>query len=380
MNPVVVVGLRSGAIAAAERMGRPLVAVVDRPPGPKMAARLAQVVVADLDGPKCQWAEIASHLSALKPAAVVALTERAVLPAAHLGAALGVDGLSVEAAHRCSDKRAMKRAVRAAGLQCADVVEAEDRLDAQAIIERLGLPLVLKAAVSSGGRGTQIIRDASELPEALPPGWMAESFVDGVEMSVETICLDDEPLFINPTQYLVPAWSSLVPAPLPNREAVHAFAEAARRALGVRSGIAHLEVFLTSDGPVFGELAARPPGGHLMRLMELAYGIDPWQAVFQVALGGRPPLPRRARQTAAVQILHPGPGTVRTADERARTLPGVEEVSLRVRPGEVLGVRGGTGQEAGHVIVTGATAREAEARLEAAVAAIRIELAPGGVA
>lgn len=356
-------------------MGRPLVAVVDRPPGPKAAARLAHVVVADIDGPEPQWAEVASQLAAFKPAAVVALTERAVLPAAHLGAALGTAGVSIESARRCSDKRAMKRAARAAGLRCAEVVEAEEGLSASEIVERLGLPVVLKAAVSSGGRGTEIIHDAAEIPDRLPPGWMAESFVDGVEMSVETICLDDQPLLINPTQYVVPAWSSLVPAPLADRESVEAFAEAARRALGVRSGIAHLEVFLTSDGPVFGELAARPPGGHLMRLMELAYGIDPWHALFQVELGERPAMPESARQTAAVRILHPGPGRIHVADTGgACGLPGVQEVSIRVCPGDPLGVREGTGQEAGHVIVTGATPKEAEARLAAAVSAVRIEV------
>ena len=381
MAPVVAVGLRRGAVETAARMGLPLAAVVDAAPGAKTAAQLADVVHVDFgagDGQPSadrQWDGVADRLAALAPAAVVALTERAVLPAAQIRAALGLPGLSPEAARRCADKRAMKRAARAAGLRCADVVEAEEGLGADALVERLGLPLVLKAAVGSGGRGTRVVRDRSEVPNQLPPGWLAESFVDGVEMSVETICADGRPLLVNPTRYLVPAWASLVPAPLGDQaEAVVAHAEAARRALGVTSGITHLELFLTDDGPVFGELAARPPGGHLMRLMALAYGVDPWEVLFRVELGERPPLPDRARQSAAVQILHPGPGTVRTVEglDRARALPGVQEVSVRVRPGDVLAPRAGTGQEAGHVVVTGATAAQAEARLAAAVAELRL--------
>ena len=167
---------------------------------------------------------------------------------------------------------------------------------------------MLKAAVGSGSRGTQVVRERDGVPDPLPPGWMAESFVVGVEMSVETFVADDAPLLVNPTQYLVPAWSSLVPAPLPDLGTLVAHAEAARRALGVTSGVAHLEVFLTDDGPVFGELAARPPGGHIMRLMALAYGFDPWEAVLRIALGETPALPEHAERTAAVRILHPGPG------------------------------------------------------------------------
>ena len=42
---------------------------------------------------------------------------------------------------------------------------------------------------------------------------------------------------------------------------------------------------------------------------------------------------------------------------------------------DAVGPRVGTGQEIGHVIVTGATAEEAQARLAEATAAIRVEVA-----
>ena len=38
-----------------------------------------------------------------------------------------------------------------------------------------------------------------------------------------------------------------------------------------------MEVFLGEEGPVFGEIAARPPGGYLMDLIPRAYGFDPWE-------------------------------------------------------------------------------------------------------
>ena len=378
MRPVVTVGLRPGALDAAERLGRPVVAVVEKAPGPKAAARLADAVVTPFTPEPEPWAAVADALRRHDPAAVVPLTERSVPPAAHLAGHLGLGGLSAEAARRCSDKRAMKRAARAAGIPCADVVEAEDGLGGAEIVERLGLPLVLKSAVGSGSRGTQVVRDAAEVPDTLPPGWMAESFVDGVEMSVESLVVDGETVWTSPTQYLEPAWSSLVPAPLSDadREAVWELAEAARVALGVSVGMTHCEVFLTPSGPVFGELAARPPGGHLMPLIRHAYGADPWEAVFRVALGEPHGMPAEAVQVAAVRLLHPGPGTVTVAEgaDAARAMPGVEAVALRVGPGDRVGPREGTGQEVGHVLVTGATAPEAEARLANASARLRVDV------
>ena len=376
MGTVALVGLRSGALDAAERLGLSVAAVVESPPGPKTRARLGAVVEADFDGPPGAWVAAADALRPLDPEAVVALTERSVVPAAHLRAALGLDGLSVETARQCTDKAAMKRAARAAGLVCAPYVEADEGLDADALVDRLGLPLVLKRCVGSGSRGTHVVRDRAGMPDRLGAGWLAEGFVEGVEMSAELLVADGEALFFNPTQYLVPAWASVVPAPLPeaDRAAVRSVAETAARAFGVTRGMTHLEVFLTPDGPVFGEMAARPPGGHLMTLIRHAYGVDPWEAVLEVERGERPALPEAPAQAAAVWILHPGAGTVREADgvEAAQALPGVEAVALRVAPGDVVRPRGGTGEEVGHVVVTGETAAEAAARVRAAREVLRL--------
>ena len=375
---VVAVGMRRPAVEAAARLGLRVVAVVEAEPGPVMRQRLHDAVIVSFDTPAERWSSVAVRLGSHRPTAVVALTERSVLPAAHLRAALGLPGQTVTSAVLCSDKRAMKRAVRAAGLACADFVEAGEGLSGAQVIDRLGLPLVLKNAIGSGSRGTCVVHDARDVPDWLPPGGMAESFVEGVEMSAETFALGGETLLFSPTQYLVPAWSSLVPAPLPpdDRAELRAMAEAARRALGVEEGMTHLEVFRTSDGLVFGEMAARPPGGHLMPLIALAYGVDPWEALWRVAQGERPDFPQ-AERCAAVRLLHPGAGTVAAVEgvERARSMPGVEAVSVRVRPGEALSPREGTGQEAGHILVTATTPAEAEARLRDAVAAIRIALA-----
>ena len=371
-------GLRRPAVEAVARMGLRAVLVTDRPPGPQTSALLAETVVTSFDAPPAHWAELAARLRPHQPDAVLALTERSVGPAAALRAALGLAGVSVETARRCTHKGAMKQAIRAAGIPCADFVLAEDGLSRDALVERLGLPLVIKPCLGSGGRGTTVIRQLEEVPHQLEAGWMAEAFVGGTEMSAEGIGWGGQLRGMSGTQYTIPREVSVVPAPL-DRETVASIRRVHRTAwtaLGVERGLTHMEVFLTDAGPVFGELAVRPPGGHLMRLIGLAYGVDAWELWVRIECGETTELPKQATQAAAVWILHPGEGVVRHAGslDSVRQMPGVVEATLRVRAGDAIGPRVGSGQEVGHLIVVGATAAEAQTRLGAAREAVRLEV------
>lgn len=313
------------------------------------------------------------------PDAVVALTEAAVLPAAHLRARLRLPGMSVATASRCTSKRAMKAAIAGAGLPCARLVTVGGAIDADALVGELGLPLVLKPETGSGSRGARIINSAKELPASVSVPCVAESYVDGVEMSVESMVLGGEPVFVNFTEYVEPKWANLLPANLSGRdsEAVYSLNAAAIKALGIERGVTHMEVFLTRDGPVFGELAARPPGGQIMRLISLAYGFDPWAALLALELRERPSIIKEASRTAGMRFLHPGAGTVRAVHglEEIRMLATCRELSCRLAPGDVVGPREGTGQHCGFVILAGDEIRVRQ-DLQSVADRLRIDLEP----
>ena len=378
MAAVILVGLRGPAVEAAARLGLDVVVLTDRAPGPRLSALVADVVEVSFDAPVARWTRLASALRHHQPEAVLAATERSVRPAAHLRAALGLAGVDPETAWRCTHKGAMKAAVRAAGIACADFVLAEEGLGRDALLERLGLPLVVKPCLGSGGRGTRVCREPDEVPEALEAGWMAEAFVAGVEMSAEGVGWGGRMEGMSATQYLVPREVNVVPAALDAETvgAVRRVHSAAWAALGVARGMTHLEVFLGASGPVFGELAVRPPGGHLMRLIGLAYGLDAWALWVRIECGEAASFPPRPERAAAAWILHPGAGVITEAEgiDAVRGMPGVVEATLRARPGDVVGTREGSGEEVGHIVVEGETAEEARARLEAARASLRLEV------
>lgn len=385
MATIVVVGSRDGALSAALRLGLEVFLVSDRMPSARRQARLAGLLMTPLESTEPELvaavrAALAAHglTGSRAPSAVLAATERAVLPAAWLRQALRLEGNSPTSANWCRDKFAMKRRVRGAGIRCADFARINQRTTAASLVARLGLPMVLKPLASSGSRGTTTARQFDEVRRALQPGNLAESYVHGLEMSVESFVNDGQVQFVNPTEYLLPLWANVVPASLGDelRETVESLNRSVIEALEVRHGMTHLELFLTADGPVFSEIALRPPGGYLMDLISRAYEFDAWEALVRLELRGQVEWPARAQRHAGVWLLHPGPGTVSRVRglRAARATHGVDEVHCRIKPGSSLPPRSGSGECAARVVASGATRHEVVSSLQVARRSLVIEL------
>lgn len=389
-SPLLLVGWQRGVRRALRAVGsRPVAVLHQRGSAPPAADELDGAVAVDLHGPtEALAAAAAQALHGARPAAVVALAERTVLAAARLRDGFALPGNGAAVALRCADKVAMKRTMDAAGVPVAPWREVRAGDDAGALVEALGLPLVLKPRRDSGGRGQRLLRDAAAVAEALAAigaaeageaadmarGWLAEGWVDGVEMSVESFVHAGEERFANPTAYHVPRHASVLPAALEPEvwDAVRAFAARAVGAAGVERGITHLELFRRGDDLVFGELAIRPPGGRLMTLLQRAWGFDPWEALLRLELGQPFDFPRRERQAAGAWVLHPGAGTLRAVRglEEARAVPGVRRIALKVstangrRPR--IPQRRGSGQDVGAIYAEGRDAAAVAAALDGA--------------
>ena len=388
---IVLVGYRPGALHAASRLGLRTLLVDDKPPSEAAQRRIQGSVCIPVEqDPEASAAAIHEALDGSTPRAVVATGERRVLEAAHLRARLGLPGIDPATALTARDKPQMKARVRAAGVRCTDWAELDPTTSAQDLMPALGLPLVLKRRDGCGTAGLVRARTEAEVADALAslspearPHWMAERFVHGNEMSVESFVHQGRILFVNPTEYYVPGFSSIAPAALAEteREAVCELNAAALAALGLTQGMTHLELYRTEEGPVFGEVAVRPPGGRLMRLLRRAYGFDPWETVIQLELGGAPPdLPASHGRVAGVWMLYPGPGRVVSARgfAAARRVKGVRKLVCRTRAGRVLEPRGSTGRDVGWIEVSGRSRDQVAERLEAAHGRIHFEMEPLG--
>lgn len=368
-GPLLFVGIHGGAVRALRSLEREAVALVAE--GTRSAALedLAASGTIDLHGAFEPILESARALLGDRPpAAVVALAERSVLVAARLRESFGLPGNDSDVALRCADKVEMKRAMERAGIAVATWREVGPRTRADELVEELGLPLVLKPRRDSGGRGQSKLTSASAVAACLAEvaradtfdtayGWLAEGWVEGVEMSVESFVAGGVPLLENPTEYYVQRHANILPAVLED-ETWREVRDLNRRALaaaGVTRGITHLEVFRTARGPVFGELAARPPGGRLMTLLRRAWGFDPWKALLRLELGEPVHLPETPKRTAGAWVLYPGAGTVTSIAglEEARATPHVRRIALKVEPGDTIADRVASGVDVGSIQAEG---------------------------
>lgn len=386
MAIIVIVGNREAALEAALQLGHQVVLVSDRKVTKKRRAALLGAIEIDFSSTTARSfaKRCVEQLRALDAKlveqvdAVIGVTERSVLPASWLRGHFELQGNSMQCAYLCRNKLAMKRRLQANDVECTEFASVTQRTTAAGLIQRLGLPLVLKPVDSSGARGATVARQQCEVEAVLRPGMLAESFVHGIEMSVESFVQDGVVRFVNLTEYLVPLWSNVVPATVPagmqsellelNRKVI--------QALGITRGMTHMEVFLTATAPLFSEIAIRPPGGCLMDLMRHAYGFDAWHAFLRTELGETVSFPAQPRQSAGVVFLHPGEGRVKRLSGFAQhhLPPNVVDIACDTSVGAALKRREGSGESAAHVMVVGKTRTEVVRALTLARRTLVVEL------
>ncbi len=246
---------------------------------------------------------------------VLGILEALQVQLGELRRALGVPGTGPETAALFRDKARMKDELRRHGLPCARHRLLRTWSDAEAMITEIGLPVVLKPPAGMGCKATWRVRTVDELRGALAaihaspdnPA-LAEEFLVGTEHSFETITIGGAVRFHSlsryyptPLEVMETPWVQWV-CVLPHDIAGAQWSDAvelgvrAVAALGLDTGFTHMEWFRRDDGSLaIGEIAARPPGAHIVRMTGLAHDADMYRAwaraVVDDAFDG--PFPRR---------------------------------------------------------------------------------------
>ncbi|WP_306334504.1 ATP-grasp domain-containing protein [Streptomyces sp. KL118A] len=291
---------------------------------------------------------------------------------------------------RClADKLAMRELLARHELSPVAYESAPTRHEVPAAVERIGLPAVVKPVALAGSRGVFLWREPRDLADwtALVDSYgydgpfLVEEYLSGPEYSVETLSQDGGHRVVGTTEKLLGAPPLFVevghvhPAPLPTdrRQAIEELAVRFLTVCGYRFGPAHTEVIWTARGPRIVESQARLGGDRIPRLVELAGGLDIERAVF-AGLAGTPVEVPEPTATAAVRFFTFPPGRVEAVHglQRVQALPYVDELRLRLRPGDtVTEVRDSKGRH-GHVIVSGATPEETRSRCAEVLATLQL--------
>lgn len=290
-----------------------------------------------------------------QPTHVISGTEAAVFPAAVLRRWFGARRSPDTLLTRCTDKAAMKNYLRKYDIPMTGFVAHTPKLTAAELVDQLGLPVVVKEKRGWGGRNIVIARSEVEVAQNMNRNKLYEAFVDAPEGSIETIIDNGKILFCSVTDYYEKKFVNIVPARFNATETAQIMAlnESVLKALRIRWGLTHLEYYRATNGILFGEIALRPPGGYIMKLIEQAYGFDPWQSLVEVELGlPSTALPDTAARVAGCMIFHPGAGVVSLADKpTVKDYPSLISCTLKAGVGDTIDPRKGVGEDLGYCIL-----------------------------
>jgi biotin carboxylase len=153
----------------------------------------------------------------------------------------------------------------------------------------------------------------------------------------------------------------------------------AAAALGIVDGTVKGDIVVHDGEPYVIEMAARLSGGFFCtREIPLSSGVDFVGAAIKVALG-ESPTPEELEPSRSVPVVQryafPKPGrvvSIRGAEE-ARGLPGITDVIVTAKPGDVIPAAGDKRPSAAMVLATGRTRDEALGNANEALARIQIE-------
>jgi biotin carboxylase len=288
----------------------------------------------------------------------------------------------------------MKTVLRAAGVPCARHRLARSAVDATDFATVAGFPLVVKPPAGSGAKSTFRLDDAGDLkvwldmapPSADRPA-MLEEFLTGEEGSFDSVTVDGQLVWHSISAYQPTPlevlrnpwiqWVVILPADIsgPEYAPIRALAPAALRALGLRTGLTHMEWFRRPDGSIaISEVAARPPGAQITSMLCYAHDFDLYQAWAHLMIHGSFDPPARKWATGTAFLRGQGSGQVRAVhglDSLPNEVASLVIESRLPRPGQV---SSGSYEGDGYVIVRDADTATVTRALRQLITTVRVEL------
>ena len=277
-----------------------------------------------------------------KAVRLIGALEQLQVPLAMAREALGIVGLSVQSSVNFRDKSRMKNVLAEAGIPCARHILAGDRQAALEFTEKVGFPVVVKPPAGAGGKSTFRLDSAALLdqfletyPHSTEHPYMYEEFIGGSEYSFDSVMINGQPVWHSISSYMPSPlavlendwiqWCVMLPRDVsgPQFDPIREAGFAALSALGMETGLSHMEWFRLPDGRIaISEVGARPPGAQITSLLSYAHDINFYRAWPHLLIFGEFEPPARKFACGAAYIRGQGRG-------RVKKIHGLDEAQRR---------------------------------------------------
>jgi hypothetical protein len=172
-------------------------------------------------------------------------------------------------------------------------------------------------------------------------------------------------------------WMVLMPRDVggPEYAGIRAIVPTALRALGLDTGLTHLEWFRRPDGSVaVSEVAVRPPGGQITSMLCYAHDFDLYGAWAELMVHGSFTPPPRRWAVGTVFLRGQGTGQVRAVHGLDALPPEVTSLVVESRLPEPGQLSSGSYEGDGYVIVRHPDTAVVSAAMRRLVTGVRVEL------
>jgi biotin carboxylase len=327
---------------------------------------------------------------------LIGVFEHLQVPIAQVREQCGIPGMDAATAHNFRDKAQMKSVLRAAGVPCARYRLAESAAAAASFADEAGYPLVVKPPAGAGAKSTFRLDDAGDLKvwlDAAPPApgrpALLEEFLTGEEGSYDSVMTDGRVIWDSVSRYLPTPlevlrnpwiqWAVLMPRNIggPEYEGIRSIAPTALRALGLRTGLTHMEWFRRPDGTVaVSEVAVRPPGAQISSMLCYAHDFDLYAAWARLMVHGTFTPAERAWSVGTVFLRGQGSGHVSGVHGLGDLPPEVRALVIESRLPQAGQVSSASYEGDGYVIVRHPATAVVVDALRRLVTTVRVELGP----
>jgi carbamoyl-phosphate synthase large subunit len=283
-------------------------------------------------------------------------TDVGVPTMAYVAEKMGLPGIGYETALNFTNKYRMRCITAQAGVPNPCFRLARSIQDARQAAGDIGFPAVIKPVDNQSSRGVHVVYSPNEIEGAYTDAArytradavMVEGFLDGVEVTVESLAIDGEVMVlgISDKDHFVhrPEVASRLtyPADFPAAilERIREVNQLTIKALGMQTGITHAEYMVTDSEVYLVEIAARGAGSRIHSdIVPYLAGAPVPKAYLQFLAGEtisvRPDGEPRAANLAFFSFPS---GTVKRlcGVEEARLFPGVHEILLEFGVGDQL--------------------------------------------
>lgn len=289
--------------------------------------------------------KVLEYAAANKIDAVIPLNDYGVLTSAYVGEKLGLDyHLDIETSRKATSKRRMRTAWLASNVNCPKLISVKTIEECRQAIKDIGFPCILKPSEGLGGgsRGVIVVNHRNEIEDAISFTQgsydtfdiLVEEFVDcESEHSVEVLMQNgvgtvlmigdnikkELPYRVNQgIRYPTNVDSKIVSRI--KSEALKAVSE-----IGIRNGVAHVELGVKNGEPYLFELGARCGGGAIPHpICSEVSGVNEFLALTEIMVFGKTKRrPNLEGKNVYYHFLTPKPGSI-------------QKVSLKKMPDSII--------------------------------------------